>query len=252
MKLPTVVVLALISVLAAACDLGGPGVDLDGAWTLQRGTVDGGALQLVPGAQLSLRIEGSEVGGIAACNHYGGEMSRDGGRITMSALSMTEMGCPEPIMALEAAYLGALSRVEAAARSGDQLRLTGPGTELDYTLQPPVADADPVGTRWQLESLISGDAVSSVAGDATLALAADGTVSGSTGCRSFSGTYALAGDELTVEGLIVDMRPCDADTAAQDGQVLRVLEGPMRLAVDGDRLTLMLGSEGLDYRAIGG
>ena len=241
----------LVALVAAACGLA-PAADLDGEWTLQQGTVGGDALQLAEEARVSLRIDGSEIGGTAACNQYGGELERDGDRITIGALSMTEMACAEPIMALEAAYLDGLSRVDTARRDGDRLRLTGPATELDFTLLQPTPDADPVGTQWRLESLITGDAVAAVLGDATLLLAEDGTVSGSTGCRNFGGTYTIEGDELVIADLVVDMRPCDAQTAGQDGQVLGLFEVPLRATVSGDRLTLMGGANGLDYRAAGG
>ena len=71
---------------------------------------------------------------------------------------------------LDTAYLDGLSRVDIARRDADQLRLTGPATQLDFTLVQPTPDAEPVGTRWRLESLITGDAVSSVLGEATLLL----------------------------------------------------------------------------------
>jgi heat shock protein HslJ len=248
---PFAVVLALVALLASACGLG-PVADLDGEWILQRGTVGGNPLQLVAGSQVSLRIDGSEVGGTAACNSYGGEMERDGDRVTIGTLSMTEMACDEPTMALEAAYLDGLSRADTARRDADQLRLTGPATELDFTLLQPTPDADPVGTQWRLESLITGDAVSSVFGEASLELAQDGTVSGSTGCRSFGGSYTLEGDELAISDLVVDLRACDEASAGQDGQVLGLLEGPLRVTVSGDRMTLMGGANGLDYRAVGG
>jgi heat shock protein HslJ len=250
MKPRPLIVAAIVALVAAACGLG-PAVDLDGEWILQRGTVGGQALQLVEGARVSLRIDGSDIGGTAACNHYGGEMDRDGDRITIGALSMTEMACAEPIMALEAAYLDGLSRVDTARRDGGQLRLTGPATELDFTLLEPTPDAEPVGTQWRLESLITGDAVSSVFGEATLLLREDGTVSGSTGCRSFGGSYTLEGDTLVIADLVADMRACDEESAGQDGQVLGLLEGPLRVTVSGDRLTLMGGANGLDYRAVG-
>ena len=47
---------------------------------------------------------------------------------------------------------------------------------------------------------------------------------------------------------MIDMRACDADAAGQDSHVHEVLEGPISIAVSGDRLTLMAGKRGLDYR----
>jgi heat shock protein HslJ len=244
------VVAALLALLASACGVG-PVAGLDGEWILQRGTIEGQPLELVQGARVSLRIDGAEVGGTAACNQYGGEMERDGDRITFGALFQTEMACDGPIMALETAYLDGLSRVDTARRDADQLRLTGPATELDFTLLQPTPDVDPVGTSWRLESLITGDAVSSVFGEAALLLAVDGTLSGSTGCRSFGGSYTLETDELEVTDLVVDQRACDDQSAGQDGQVLELLGGPLRVTISGDRMTLMGGANGLDYRAEG-
>lgn len=241
-------VAALVAILASACGLG-PVADLDGEWVLQRGTVDGEPLQLVEGSPVTLRLDATEVGGTAACNQYGGEAERDGDHITFGAMFMTEMACDEPSMALEAAYLDALSRVDTARREADQLRLTGPATELDFTLRQPTPDADPVGTSWRLESLVTGDAVASVFGSATLLLAEDGTVSGSTGCRSFGGSYTLEGDELAIADLVVDQRACDDRSGGQDAQVLELLGGALRVDVSGDRMTLMGGANALDYRA---
>lgn len=251
---PPIIALALgtlVALVASACSVA-PVADLDGEWILQRGTVDGDPLEPVADARVTLRINGSEIGGTAACNSYGGEMERDGERITLDALSMTEMACAEPIMALEAAYLDGLSRADTARRDADQLRLTGPAIELDFTLVPPISDADPVGTRWQLESLITGDAVSSVLGEPTLELAPGGTVSGSTGCRSFSASYTLEADALVLADFVTDLRACDPDVAGQDEAVLGLLGGPLRVSVSGDRLTLTNGANGLDYRAVGG
>lgn len=134
----SLIVATLVALLATACGLD-PATDLDGEWILERGTVGGQALQLVEEARVSLRIDGSEVGGIAACNQYGGEIDRDGDRITIGALSVTEMACAEPIMALESAYLEGLSRVDTAVRDADRLRLTGPATELELTLLQPAS-----------------------------------------------------------------------------------------------------------------
>ena len=250
MRSRTLLVVTLVALVSTGCAFR-PVADLDGEWVLLRGSVGGEPLELIEGARVSLRIDGSEIGGTAACNQFGGDIDRDGERVTIGALSMTEMACAEPIMGLEAAYLEGFARVDTARRDVDRLRLTGPATELEFTVLEPTPDADLVGTQWRLESLIAGDAVSSVFGEATLLLADDGAVSGSTGCRSFGGTYTLEGAELTVADLVVDQRACDGQSAGQDGQVLEVLSGPVQVSLSGDRMTLMSGANGLDYRAGG-
>lgn len=241
----------LVTTALAACDWlpldGGP--DLAGAWELERGTFDGELIEVPEGSRITMTIEGSDLGGTAACNHYGGTFELDGWSISIGALSMTEMACDEPTMSAEAAFLAALADVDTVERSRS-LVLTGPASELRFMILAPVPEAEIVDTAWRLDSLIGGDAVSSVAGEpATLELASGGTLSGSTGCRSFSGTYAIAGDEVEVTQLTTDLRPCPRELAAQDGHVIGVLEGGVTASVEGNRLTVMSGVDGLAYVA---
>jgi META domain len=71
----------------------------------------------------------------------GGTIEIDGSRVTISALSRTEMACEDNLMASEAAYLAALAVVEAAERTDDGLALAGSDVELRFTLVPPVPDS---------------------------------------------------------------------------------------------------------------
>jgi heat shock protein HslJ len=246
------VAIAAIAVALGACGSSptGAALDLDGAWVLREGSHDGRPVPIVADARITIAIDGSEIGGTAACNLYGGTIEQDGSQITIGALTTTEMACAEPVMESEAAYLGALTGVTTATRDGDNLVLSGPGVELVFILLPPVPTAELVGTPWTLDSLISGDAVSSVAGEpALLELREDGTLSGSTGCRSFSGSYEIAGDEVRVTGLATTTQACPEELAAQDDQVLAVVGDGFTVQIDGDRLTISDGASGLGYRA---
>ena len=224
---------------------------LDGTWQLTQGVDHGEPVSIVEPGSISLTIDGSEIGGRAACNIYGGTLDMDGNQITISALSMTEMACQEDLMASEAAYLAAIGGVDTAERTDDRLVLAGPDVELRYRLEPPIADASLTGTPWRLDSLITGEAVSStMSDDATLGLADDGTISGFTGCRSFSGRYEVTGSELEVRNLVIDGRGCAAELRPQEDHVLGVLGEPLTVAIDGNRLTLITrdGDLGLGYR----
>jgi heat shock protein HslJ len=250
MRRETMAAIAAVLVLAACDWLPGGTVDLDGAWVLTDGTHDGVALPMIEDASVTMTVDGDEIGGTAACNQYGGSIERSGSSITIGALSMTEMACAEPIMALESAYLAALAAVDRAERSGDVLTFSGPDTELAFVTLPPVPDAAMVGTVWLLDSIITGNAVSSVMGEpATLELAESGTISGSTGCRSFSGTYSIDEGRVTVTELATDMRACPPDLAPQDDHVLAVVGNSFTASIDGNRLTLMDGADGLGYGA---
>jgi len=242
------VLAGVLSLLSACGGSPGAGAELDGAWVLERGSHAGRQIPIVTGSRITMIIEGAGVSGTSACNGYGGTIERDGTSIRISALTTTEMACDEPIMASEAAYVAALAAVTAAARDGDRLTLNGPEVELAFSLLPPVPAAELIGTPWTLDSLIAGDAVSSVTGEeATLQLADDGTLSGSTGCRFFRGTYEVIGDEVRVTELAADTRTCPDGLAAQDDHVLAVIGDGFTAKVDGSRLTLSDGASGLGY-----
>ncbi len=248
-----------LALLAAACS--GPAtspstapagpVDATGSWRLVSGSDGNAALVLVPGADVTLTVAGSQVSGRAACNQYGGEIIVADGQIQFGPMFMTEMACEEPVMSLEAAYLAALARVRAATRDGDRLALVGDGVELVYERLAPPPTAAITDTDWILDSLITGDAVSSVAGDpAHLRLASDGSLTGSTGCRTFTGRYTLANAEILFIDFSVDGTACPPELTAQDGHVVTVLGDGVRVTVDGQRLTLAsTGNEGLGYVA---
>lgn len=248
------VVLAAAAVLLPACSVfaGSLPEAAEGEWVLTEATVDGGALQLLPDHRVTLHIAGDEVGGTAACNQYFGRIDTSGGRLSISELGQTEMACEPDVMAIESAYLAALQRVEELAVDAG-LRLTGPDVDLQFDRVEPLPTSDLVDTVWTLESLIQGDAVSSVGGDpATLELSDDGQMSGSTGCRTFMGSYELAGDTVTVTQLSNDDRACPAELQRQDDHVLAVLGDGFLVEIEENRLTVTSAgdqSQGLDYRA---
>jgi heat shock protein HslJ len=252
-RLATPIAAAFVALLLAACGLlPGASVDLTGDWRLAAGTVDGAAIPMEIGKLVTLSVEGTTVHGRSACNLYSGSISVRDGRVSIGQLGSTEMACGPDVMAVEATFQGALPRVDRASRSGDELTLSGSGVQLRFKRVAPVPNASLTGTRWTLESLISGETVSSVSGDGALQLAADGTLGGSTGCRRFSAHYQRSGEQLARSQLLTDMRPCGADLAAQDGHVLGVLQAGVEVAIQGDQLTLVADDgRGLAYRSAG-
>lgn len=241
-----------LALLLAACSLlpGAVNAALDGEWQLQAGSNQGAPLPIPAGSRITLKIDGADVGGISACNHYGGTLEVNGTTIRISALSTTEMACTDDgVMAAEAAYQAALPRVTSAARTGNSLVLSGPQVELRFTLVPLVPNAELVGPVWVLDSLLSGEVVSSVsANPATLQLSADGSLAASTGCREVTGRYTISGAQVQVTLDPYDLIGCAGDVEAQDAQVLAVLGDGFSVAIVGNSMTLTAGEQGLGYR----
>jgi len=227
----------------------GGGVDATGDWQLTSGVMDGAPFPVVPDAPITLTVTGTQIGGRSACNHYGGEIVVENGNVRLRVSSMTEMACLEPAMAAEAAFHAAIGRIAGATRAGDRLILSGPDVELTFDRMAAVPIAELVGTDWVLESLISGDVVSSVAGEAaTLRLEPGGTFAGSTGCRRFRGRWVTANGGIAPTDFGMEGTECPASLADQDGHIAAVLGG-FRASVDGRMLTLTGdGGDGLVYR----
>ena len=223
-----------------------------GAWVLISGSGPGGEIRIFDDHRVTLTIQGGEVGGTSACNQYGGTIAFSGNAVRIGEIGGTEMACEPDVMQTESAYAAALMAVIRWGRDGDELRLTGEGVDLRFALLPAVPDEEIIGTSWVLESLIQGEAASSVQGEAFLMLTADGTFTGMTGCREIRGRYIVHGDlidfvELAAEG------DCPAELEAQDSIVIEVLEGGFSATIDGMSLTLSDNAgQGLVYRAAPG
>ncbi|MCW2699891.1 MAG: uncharacterized protein JWQ45_1426 [Blastococcus sp.] len=247
--------LVLIVVLAACADPAGsrepaiPATHLFGEWELVEGLSGDTQLPQPAGRRATITVDADHVGGTSFCNNYGSSYRVSGSRFILHGLGGTDMACEPDVMTAETAYLRALAAVEDATVEDEELRLTGGGTLLRYQRVPAVPVSDVVGTRWVLETLVDGEIAGSVAGEpAVLVLARDGGLSGSTGCRAFSGRWAGTGDALAFSELHAE-GACPADVRSQDEQVLAVLDGGATTSVDADRLTLTRSDGlGLVYR----
>lgn len=250
----------LLALALAACGADGappstsePIADPAGSWRLTTGSLDGVPVPAVADVPITLTIEGAEVGGNSACNSYGGRLRVEAGRLEIGEIGMTAMACADDVMAAEAAYTQALSRVDGLRRDGEELVLVGPDVELRFEPLPEPPTAEVVDTTWVLESAFVGDVAAAPAGDpATLELDSDGTLTGSTGCRSFTGTWIEQGEQIVATSLAMDGVDCHAGVQSQDGHVVSVVGDGFVPSLEGDLLTLTdPGGIGLVYRADG-
>ena len=100
------------------------------------------------------------------------------------------------------------------------------------TPEPASAAADLAGTSWTVVS-VGGAPVVEGSG-ANLAFDSAGNVSGSTGCNSVSGTYALDGPSLTFGPLATTRMACEDALMAQETAVLDALAAVEGWGVDAD------------------
>ena len=247
-KLPA---LALAILLLVACgesetpDRGGgatptpapPAVDANGVWTLRSGRSASGEIEIPPGTRITMQVDGNEIRGSAGCNGYGAAISIEGEAFEAGGLALTEIGCAPDVAEAEERFVEAIGAADAIARDRKTLTLTGPGAELVFRLVPPLDPKPLTGTTWVLDTLVEGGTASSTiasAQPARLVLNDDGTFEGTTGCRSFTGAWAVSGDVVAVTQRVFEG---DCKTAAeQDSHVAAALGGGFRAEREGDRL----------------
>lgn len=224
---------------------------IEGSWRLVDGTSDGVPIPLVDDAPITMTIAGTQISGRASCNGYGARVEFRDGRAVIGGIGATDVLCPEPQMAAEAAYMGALPRVTQSAREGETLVLRGPGMEMRFVLLPAPPTAELVDVTWVLESLFVGNAAAPPEGEpATLTLRSDGTFDGSTGCRLFTGNWIESGEQILAPSWGMDGSECPPALSAQDSHVVSVIGDGFVPSIEGDLLTLIdPGRVGLVYRA---
>lgn len=218
-------------------------------WRLIQATVDGADLVLLDTHPVTLRRDGDDVAGAAACNGYFGSITT--GPFLFDGFGVTEMACDPPAaMELESAFLAALGRTTAAQNDDGVLTLTGDSIRLSFEDVPATPDADLEGTAWILDTIIAGEAASSVLSGTNPSLLFDGTsMSGSDGCNSFSTEYSVADGSLNIGAIITTLRGCEDGIDRQSQAIHAILVGSQTLQIDGDRLTINgEGGSGLVYR----
>lgn len=241
--------------LTACGSLTGPGgADVDGRSYLSTSVTDNGApRELVDGTRVGLSFRDGTVTASAGCNTMAGSYRIVDQTLVVDNLGMTEMGCPGDLAAQDTWLSGLLTSEPAIALEEDTLTLTS-GSSVLTMLDRVIADPDRplVGTVWRVDSLISGDAVSSTPAGAraTLTFASDGTLSVSPGCNTGGGSWTLDGDTLTMDRILTTRMACDDARGELEAAVLGVLgAGELTVDITAASLTLSAGDTGLGLRA---
>ena len=230
----------------------GDDVVADGVWRLESGRGGSGEIATGHGPEITLEIADDKASGSGGCNSYGGGVSIAGSSFDVREFAVSEIACEPAIEEAERRYLDAVYAAETIAVSGETLTLTGRDTQLVFRRVPPLDTKPLTKTAWILESLVEGDTVSSTgaaAQPARLELSRDGTFEGTTGCRTFTGSWTTSGDVVEVTQMVFS-GACKR-AAEQDAHVAAVIATGFRARVRGDRLELTSDKDdlGLVYRA---
>lgn len=245
--------LALLTLTTACGDdaqsVGSNGADPLAGRTFIAQRVEG--FELVDGTEIRLTFDSGQIKGQAGCNHLMGDLtSTSDGVLTVEGMGMTEMGCDTARHDQDAWLAEFLMSAPTWTLDGDELTLSTDTAEL-VLLDRVVADPDRTleGTRWVVDSLISGSGPDGVVSSLPQGIEAsvtfaDGVFEGSSGCNSISGGYTIESDTITITGMVTTDAACsDPDVSLVEQHIASVLAGQVQYDIVAQRLTLT-GPEG--------
>ena len=245
--------IVMSAALLAGCAAPAPADALDGTEWLSTAVTESGADRpLVDGTQIRLSFIDGQLGASAGCNTMGGAYRVEDGRLIVEGGGMTEMGCDEERHAQDDWLSGFLGSQPSLVQEGDKLTLTSGETVIalqDSELAEP--DLPLTGTTWTVDSIITGDAVSSApnGATATLVFTDDGRLEVDNGCNTGGGPYEVTDGTLRVGELMTTLRACDAPAAQLESAVMGVLSAEeIEYAIDAGSLALLVGDQGLGLR----
>jgi heat shock protein HslJ len=194
-------------------------------------------------AGLTFNKDGT-VSGTSGCNGLGGDYSVEGDKITFGEFVSTLMACDDPIMRQEEAAHKVLTGTASYQIEGDTLTISYNDMVLVLTRGTPGAAQPPESASltglWKLASYGSVGTVSSAVADveANLTFNEDGTVTGTSGCNDFGGSYAVDGDDIIFSEIVSTLKLCDTPLMGQEEAMQQVLTGTANYGIDGNTLTI--------------
>jgi heat shock protein HslJ len=237
---------ALALLVAAACGsrAGSGGTELNGRTYLSTVVTENGAPRtLVAGTRIRLTFDadGRRISANAGCNHLGGQAKIESGRLVVTDLATTDMGCDRPRHDQDE-WLGKLLVARPSITlTGTELVLATTTAELRLQDRE-VADPDRplVGTKWVVDTLIDKDVASSIpqGGTAHVTFAADGSLGGSAGCNMMGGSFTSTATTIRFSGIFTTKMACEDPRMRLEQSVLDVLRDEVTYEIEANVLRI--------------
>ena len=198
---------------------------------------------LAKNSTLRISFDEGSVGASAGCNSMSGSATWDDGVLVVDqeTLSMTEMGCQADLMDQDLWLAEFLTSKPRLTESADTLTMASGDTVIVLVdEEAAVPDLDVTGTKWQLDSITAGGAVSSVPSgvSSTIEFDDNGFVSTFLGCNWGRGSYGVRDDVLTIEPLATTRKACPPPGSDVESEILSFLQGELEYSIDGESLVL--------------
>jgi heat shock protein HslJ len=248
-----IAVAGVLLTLAACGDESSAGGSLKGKSYLSTAVTENGQpKQLAPNTQIRLQFtDDGRLIADAGCNSMQSPVSTGNGKLSVEDLAMTEMGCDAPRHAQDDWLAKLLQNKPTWKLEADTLTVASGGTTISL-LDRKTAEPDRAleGTKWSLETVITGEVASHQAGSEKAWITFNGErVTGSTGCNELQGVVARSTGKLTFGDIATTRRACAGDAATLETALLNGLKGEVTFEIDSTHLELRSSTNGLDFTA---
>ena len=186
----------------------------------------------------------------AGCNSLGGSFSSEEDVFSVSAISMTEMGCDTALMEEDSWFVAFFQSSPGLTFDGERLTFTGTQATLvfvDSEIATP--DQELVGPTWEIDTFIDGESASAynLSESPTLSFLEDGSVEFFGGCNSGGGTYEVDGaGSISFFEIFSTEMACDDTTMSAEQHIFSVLgESGLSYDIDANRLSISGASLGI-------
>ena len=227
-------------------------------WVATAMFLGGAPVAFVPNAEPTIDFtdDGRSFGGSTGCNSIFGDYTIAGGTIGFGGIGQTEMACEEPLMRQEANVIRALQDASVYTVENGILTIGQLGGSALQFQDRAVAfpDKELTGTLWLGDTLITGQAASTIAPGSSITMQIDANASEATGnlsCNSYTASVEWDRTQLTFGQMSFTEMACVGDGIMEQEQfVLSVLQGELQFDIDGDRLIVTAANgDGIGFAA---
>jgi len=191
--------------------------------------------------------------GFDGCNTFSTGYSVEGANLSVDqTMASTKIACAENVMAQADAFTNALLATTSYQLGDGVLVLNQANTSgLTFLGQTNAL----VKTSWIVTGYNNGnEAVVSpiLETELSITFGDDGTISGSSGCNTFSGQYGLSGQSITISPLATTLMACiePEGIGEQETAFLNALQGVAAWQIQGNQLSLRTKDDALAITAI--
>jgi heat shock protein HslJ len=218
---------------------------LIGVWKLTAFGPADAPVPAVEGAEAGLTFNADgTVTGSSGCNGLGGDYTVEGDQITFGEFVSTLMACDDPIMEQEEAAHRVMTDTATYTSEGDTLTITNNDNVLiltrgTFTAQTP--ESAPLVGTWRLTSYGPRETLSSALEnvEAFVTFNEDGTLTGTSGCNEFGGSYTVDGNEIAFDEITSTLMLCDTPIMGQEEAMYQLLSETTAFQIEGNTLTIM-------------